>query len=678
MRSTPRLIAQRSTLVLADSPSNGFKMRPLSRLHSLTLLLSLSATVYAADKGQRLNQPPPLVVRELVKRAVILAEADKPWTAIALLKKALSQSPNYLQAHIEYRNVKANFLDHQDEVDAEYRSLIKRFPGNAVYLMALYYGTNGNYARESLQKIVDLAPEWAWGHYAKALLVKANDPEAAIVELQRCIENDSNALAAYNVLIELQEARHRIDDAIRTAERLAAQTEIRPQLRLNELWRLRLVKEQNSESAQNSLKSELSALENSQDVDTLLAVRSAYLNLLKDSEHAKSLELKIVALDPTWSKYRGWLYYFVARNLSQVPRHLVFVNRQIALHEKASEIFRATELTQGARISKLKGLLNQQPSAAMRRIIYEEIFQLAIRAGDATNATEYGRQVHAIDPQDSVCLSQMAIVIADSKKNLSEALYYARKAERLTSEFHLARRPPNTSQLVFDRFLPEQKQREEYKKDRALAMDALGWTLTRMRRPEEAEHWLREANQVERSEKGLRHWATALRLLGRDSEAAKIEAESNTFLLEALRKEFSDEAVSDLQVELLDGRKVKLSDLKGKVVLISFWATWCAPCLEEMPSLKKLYQKYKGEGLEVLEISIDEDASKVVSFVKSKSLEIPVSHAPEIGKIFKATAIPTTLFIDKRGHLRFRKTGFSEGEERETEIILRELLRQLP
>ena len=130
--------------------------------YALLSLLILSSSVQAIDNGRQLNEPPSFETRELVKRAVILAESDKPWAAIAALKKAISLSPNYLPAHVEYGNINADYLGRSDQVEAEYRSLIKRFPRNPVYLMALYFQTKGEIGRESLQKVVELAPEWAW------------------------------------------------------------------------------------------------------------------------------------------------------------------------------------------------------------------------------------------------------------------------------------------------------------------------------------------------------------------------------------------------------------------------------------------------------------------------------------------------------------------------------------
>ena len=643
-------------------------------------LLLLGSPVFAIDRGEHLNQPPPPVARELVKRAVLLAESDKPWAALAALKKALVLAPDYLPAHVEYRNVKANFLDRSDEANAEYESLVKRSPRNPVYLMAVYFRSNGIYGRESLQRVVELAPEWAWGHYAKGLLLQANDPEGAVIEFQHCIEKDNSAGMAYLSEIQLQEGRlHRIDEAIRTAEQLAAQTDIRAQFRLGELWRLRLIKNQRSEEAKSTLANELLQLETSSEVDTLVAVHSACLDLLKDPERARLIEQEIVALDPSWIPERGALSMRLMRNQSRVPRYEVLANRQIALFRKAVDMAGATSLSGGERIVHLKELLGEQPNAAVRRMIYEEIFKLAVRSRNVVEARTYGRRLHLIDPDDSALLSQMALVLADKKAHLTEALYFARKAEALTAVFRRPRRPPNTN---FEEHFPEQAQREEYKRDRALALDALGWTLTQMREPRQAEPWLRQAIDIAQSESRLRRLAEALQQQGRNDEAAVIESEADKLLADTLRiladtvrSKFTNEPVADLQLDDIDGRHLKLADLKGKVVLIDFWATWCGSCREEMPALKKLYEKYKDHGLEIVAISVDEDSSKVRPFAAANGLRFPVVHSTALGEQFKAESIPASLFIDKLGNLRYRKEGFEEGDEREVEILIMELLK---
>lgn len=274
------------------------------------VLLITSSNTPARTKGQELNASPKPAARALIKRAVTLAEADKPVEAVAAVKRALSISPDYLRAHIEYINIKSNFLGRYDEVNKEYAELIRRHPKNAVYLMAVHYRSNAESSGQVLRKVVELAPAWAWGHYAKALLAKASDPENAVVELQQCIAADRSATEAYDLLIELQETRlRRIDDALRTAERLAAETDIRPTLRLPQAWRLRLAKAQHSEESKLALRDELSKLANrTTEVEILQAIRSAYVNFLSDSTNAKLIEDRIRQLDSTWTPERGFIY----------------------------------------------------------------------------------------------------------------------------------------------------------------------------------------------------------------------------------------------------------------------------------------------------------------------------------------------------------------------------------
>jgi len=173
-------------------------------MQSIILPVAMILSSYAlgqgqtlVDKGQRLNAPPSDEVRALVKRGVELAEDDRLDEAVAAVKKALSLSPYYLRAHIEYRKIKESFLGHFDEVETEYESLLKREPENPVYLMAVYYLSRGDVGRDSLAKVAKIAPEWAWGHYAKALLLSDQEPEKAVSELLKCIEKDPSASEAY-------------------------------------------------------------------------------------------------------------------------------------------------------------------------------------------------------------------------------------------------------------------------------------------------------------------------------------------------------------------------------------------------------------------------------------------------------------------------------------------------
>jgi thiol-disulfide isomerase/thioredoxin len=644
----------------------------------LFVLLIASPNTPAFSNGQDLNAPPKPTARELVKRAVTLAEADKPGEALAAVKRALSISPDYLRAHIEYINIKSNFLGRYDEVKKEYEDLIRRHPKNAVYLMAVHYRSNAESSGQVLKKLVDLAPAWAWGHYAKALLAKASDPEKAAVELEQCIATDRSATEAYHLLIELQETRlRRIDEAIRTAERLAAETDIRPTLRLPQAWRLRLVKAQHSEESKLALRNELSKLANgTTEVDILQAIRSSYLSFLNDSTNAKLVEDRIRQLDSTWTPERGFIYTQIKTNQSGVPRFVVLVNRQIAISQQAKLITGAIDTVPSEKIRHLQGLLSLRPSDEMRRVVYEEIFQLAVRSRNVPAARKYGTILSHLDPNDSRLLAQVALVLADKKAHLDEALSFATAAQRLTGTFRSAPRPSNTPQSVLDEIFTKERQHQEYRKNRAAALDALGWVLVQLGRPLEGEPLLQQALHIEESEKRFSHLAMALEKLNRMDKAAIAKARALRFLTESIKKNFISKPVDDLQVTSIEGRSLKLSDLKGRILIVNFWASWCIPCRQEIPRLKTLFEKFRAQGLEIVAISVDEEPDKARAFAADNSLNFFISIDPALGKKIAEDRIPLSLFIDRTGTLRYRKFGYDEGDEREIELVINELLKE--
>lgn len=641
------------------------------------LLLLASERVLAVSNGEALNVPPPPAVRALVKRAVFLAEIDKPQEAVALLRRALSISPNYLRAHIEYINIKTNFLGRYDEVQHEYEILSQRYPGNPVYLMALNYRSNGLVGRGALKRVVELAPDWAWGHYAQALLLKDTEPGKAITHFERCIGSDGSAKEAYDALIELQENHlHRIDDALRTAERLASQNEIRPTLRLAQLWRLRLVKANYSEDSRHALRVELSELvRRTNEVAVLEAIRSAYQNFLNDSDAAALVEARIRRLDGTWIPERGWIFTQIHTNQSGVPRYVILVNRQIAINKQIQQIVGAIDIVPAEKIKQLRDLLSSGPTSEMRRIIYEKIFQVAVRSRDAATVMNYGTILHGLDPDDSVLLSETARVLADNHRHLTKAMYFASQAETLTSKFHPPKRAANTPQALLDEIFPEAKQRAQHEMNRAASLDALGWVLVQLNRAKEGEPFLREAAKIAETEMRLMHWAIALEKLNRIEEASVLKDRAQAFLAESIKKKFVTEKFDDLNVKSIHGESLNLGDLRGRAVLITFWASWCVPCRLEMPHLKTLFEKFKEKNLQIIAISIDEDAANAQALISESKPPYFVSIDPILGKKFTGEGIPLSLFIDKTGILRYRKLGYEDGDEREIELVVTELLK---
>ena len=102
----------------------------------------------------------------------------------------------------------------------------------------------------------------------------------------------------------------------------------------------------------------------------------------------------------------------------------------------------------------------------------------------------------------------------------------------------------------------------------------------------------------------------------------------------------------------LEGKTVSLSDYKGKLVLLNIWATWCKPCVDEMPSIEKLYNNFKDNDFEVLAVSVDTQGEKVVDpFMKLHNLSFKVLLDTEgtIKNIYRTTGIPESFIIDKNG-----------------------------
>ncbi|MCP4501964.1 MAG: TlpA family protein disulfide reductase [Deltaproteobacteria bacterium] len=132
---------------------------------------------------------------------------------------------------------------------------------------------------------------------------------------------------------------------------------------------------------------------------------------------------------------------------------------------------------------------------------------------------------------------------------------------------------------------------------------------------------------------------------------------------------------------LLSGETFSSDAVHGKVLVISFWATWCAPCLQELPHLDRLLTTYKKWGAVGIAISTDapETSATVASVVKRKGLRLPVAHDADgnvTARLNPQGSNPYTVFVDKKGRVALRHEGYSPGDEKNHEKILRILLQE--
>jgi peroxiredoxin/outer membrane lipoprotein-sorting protein len=141
-----------------------------------------------------------------------------------------------------------------------------------------------------------------------------------------------------------------------------------------------------------------------------------------------------------------------------------------------------------------------------------------------------------------------------------------------------------------------------------------------------------------------------------EEEAEKREAEQSRLPYPA----------PDFSLPDLAGETVKLSDLRGKVVVMDFWATWCGPCRVSLPYIQKLHDDLKGQGVVVLGIDLGEDAKTVLGFAEKNKMTFRVllDEEDKISSLYRVSAIPHTVVVDQKGQVVKVHTGFVAGQEK--------------
>ena len=118
--------------------------------------------------------------------------------------------------------------------------------------------------------------------------------------------------------------------------------------------------------------------------------------------------------------------------------------------------------------------------------------------------------------------------------------------------------------------------------------------------------------------------------------------------------------LADFTLPDLQGRSVQLAALRGKVVFVNVWATWCPPCVEEMPTIQRLYERLHGQGLEILAVSLDALGAQVVaSFMRTRQLSFPtlLDTTNLVQRLYRTTGVPESFIVDKRGILVEKVVG---------------------
>ena len=134
----------------------------------------------------------------------------------------------------------------------------------------------------------------------------------------------------------------------------------------------------------------------------------------------------------------------------------------------------------------------------------------------------------------------------------------------------------------------------------------------------------------------------------------------------------------DFALNSSTGHNLRLSELRGEVVLINFWATWCGPCRQEMPLLDRLYQQYREAGFTLLGVNIDENRANAEVMMKKLEVHFPILFDGDkrVARLYDVDAMPATLLIDRDGRVRYVHRGYRDGYERQYQEQIRELLKE--
>jgi peroxiredoxin len=150
------------------------------------------------------------------------------------------------------------------------------------------------------------------------------------------------------------------------------------------------------------------------------------------------------------------------------------------------------------------------------------------------------------------------------------------------------------------------------------------------------------------------------------------------FMSQAALSSTVDTQAANFTLKSNSGKNLRLSEMRGEVVLINFWASWCGPCRQEMPELEAIYQKYQSLGFTILGINVDKDRAMADKVINKTTLSFPILFDSDnaVTELYKVDAMPTTVMVDRNGKVRFIHRGYKPGYEDEYVKQIKTLIRE--
>lgn len=674
--------------------------------------------------------------QELLRQAEDLFEFGRFEESLAATRKILEQAPSSVGAHRLYVRIRLAQTSNPFAVADEYRARMAAEPKNPVYPLVLALEPYLTFATKDAEELyirtAELTPlEWAWGQYALGWLKKQQgDHEAALEAFRKAAELEPENASLVQYLARVLVQRKQYDEAIAVGQKLIRSNPQRYSAYLD-LWKAQMAKTGATAETARQVEKELEALNARPEKSPRLlqCLAEAYSTLLNQPEKAKSVTEELRKTYPDWGKFSGSDYLWIQNQTGLVRRYFFFGPRKYHYERLKT----ALELPdRNARIAALEALDKESLDEDFLVLLYDNLLQQYDVNDLSKMETMAAKTVH-LDPENVGVYFLVANQMVNRRDLHQTALAYAEKLVEATKTMLPAKRPENFDEQTWKEDFGESKQKANLQIQQAKAYSMLGRVLFEMGDYPKAEAALRKANPVYDPTWGGTgyHLGMTLDKLGKPIEAAeklaqvaaeygggstghkqvtpsgeridfgakaeqalrdlekrhptikirtvanRTRAEINDGLRGYVAKNFIREEPRDFELTSLTGRRIRLSDLRGKVVLMNFWASWCGPCVEEFPHLKSLFKKYVKEDVEFLSMNTDQNREAARAFLDRERPVFPVFFGEGVQALYRVKGIPHTVFFGRDGKVRYRSVGFSsEQTEAEFQIVLEELLKE--
>ncbi|MBX7223476.1 MAG: tetratricopeptide repeat protein [Blastocatellia bacterium] len=675
-------------------------------------------------------------IQEQLRRAEDLFEFGKFDEALAVCDKILRQAPQAVGAHRLYVRIRLAQTSNPFVVADEYRAKMAAEPKNPVYPLVLAlepYLTFATQDGEELYiKTAELTPlDWAWGQYALGWLKKQQgDHEAALAAFRKAAELEPENASLVQYLARFLVQRKQFDEAMAVCQKLIRANPHRYSAYLD-LWKAQLAQTGTNPETVRQVEKELEALNARPERSPRLlqCLAEAYGTILNQPDKAETVTAELRKTYPDWGKFSGTDYLWIQNQTGLVRRYFFFGPRKFSYNR----LKEALELPdRNARITALETLTKEPLDDQFRGLLFDHLLQ-QYDANDLAKMETLAAQTVQLDPENVGVYYLVGTQMANRQDMLKPALGYAEKLVAATKTMTPAKRPDNFDERAWKADFGEAKQQANQQIQQAKAFSLLGRVLFEMGDYAQAEAALRKANPMYDPTWGgtAYHLGLTLDKLGKPLEAAEKLAQvvaeygsessghsavtqtgaridygaraaqalrnlekryptiktrtvvttTHSEVTEGLRgyvaKNFIREEPRDFELTSLTGRRIRLSELRGKVVLMNFWASWCGPCVAEFPHLKALFHKYRKEDVEFLSMNTDQNREAARAFLDQERPVFPVFFGQGVQALYRVKGIPHTVFFGRDGKVRYRSVGFSPDQtEAEFQIVLEELLHE--